>query len=468
MIRSEKMQTYTRLICVNIFRLFSSSPGPSADDYRIIDWKSCEMVLLEKQVKIFRAYKQNDKTLVLSLQHSLVRSFAARALAVREVTEGRESVIKEKTNSSILVDSAWKLKVINELKYSTNRGLRSQKAPKRCSNLRSFLKKEAFLALWNFALTPLVRNAVNPFHFQSLHYGKVCDYILNVKKLCNTAVPEERFGVIVVNIQDFFRQLSKEWLLENILMNKKVLRSLIKTDTFSESFLEDLETKCPLQNHFLWTLSSLVLKDLQKELSTVYCLIQHKNEFVVFYKFEKQLTVRALDVIKGCLTVRGFRLEKISYQVTSFPGQFDLSGFSFKGFLRNDSYGISLQPSQKRFLDLKLKLSFIVKKSKSIEVGLLILRLNQVLIKWFCYYKVILSRKNFNVVYNYLFVILWKALRARYKNIPRKEIVKRHFLKTESTKWVFYGFISNKKKKSVRKIFLHRYSDFFPARSSKS
>jgi hypothetical protein len=52
-----------------------------------IDWRAASARLRQLQLNIVKAFKDNDRTKVNLAQEQLVRSFAARALAVRAVTQ---------------------------------------------------------------------------------------------------------------------------------------------------------------------------------------------------------------------------------------------------------------------------------------------------------------------------------------------------------------------------------------------
>lgn len=66
-----------------------SSSGKSAptSPWHVIDWKAAEVTVRGLQVRIAKATREGDWRRVRALQRLLTRSFAAKALAVRRVTE---------------------------------------------------------------------------------------------------------------------------------------------------------------------------------------------------------------------------------------------------------------------------------------------------------------------------------------------------------------------------------------------
>jgi len=59
----------------------------SADEWKQLPWKSLEQQVFKLQKRIYRASRRGDVTTVHHLQRFLMRSWAARCLAVRKVTQ---------------------------------------------------------------------------------------------------------------------------------------------------------------------------------------------------------------------------------------------------------------------------------------------------------------------------------------------------------------------------------------------
>lgn len=57
--------------------------------YENINWKQCKLELFKLQSKILKAFRNKNTKDVLKAQHTLTRSFAARALAVQKVTTNK-------------------------------------------------------------------------------------------------------------------------------------------------------------------------------------------------------------------------------------------------------------------------------------------------------------------------------------------------------------------------------------------
>ena len=58
-----------------------------SDDWRLTDWKGFQKVLFRLQKRIFKAVGEGDKAKARRLQKLVLSSYAARMLAIRQVTQ---------------------------------------------------------------------------------------------------------------------------------------------------------------------------------------------------------------------------------------------------------------------------------------------------------------------------------------------------------------------------------------------
>jgi len=58
-----------------------------SDDWRIVDWPQVERTVFRLQQRIYRASQRGDTRTVRSLQRLLSKSWSARMLAIRRVTQ---------------------------------------------------------------------------------------------------------------------------------------------------------------------------------------------------------------------------------------------------------------------------------------------------------------------------------------------------------------------------------------------
>ena len=450
MIQSEKMQTYTKLFYVNTL-CFSTSPGfVAADKYRDIDWKTCINTLQKKQAEIIRAYRKKDYSRVFELQQNLVRSFAARALAVRKVSSNKEKntpgidKIIWKTNEQksqaifLLRDlSKYKAKPARRVYVSKTRGsTRLLKIPT--------MFDRAVLTLWYFALIPIAEETADPQSYGSRPYRGVHDCVTYLKLVCSSNTTTRRF-VLNLDIKSFFNLISDNWLLKNIPMDKRILKEFLKAKFLSNNAFEETFKDFPQSAAILsLTIANMMLDGLKNAIDKEFLMTRYVNTFVVFGKTQKDLKLKALPLIQDFFGERGLALKAVKIKVSTIEKGFEFLGFLFKKFLNKNRVKSTkqnfflIQPSPLKIKNFRTKLSSIVKEHKNKCIAMLIIKLNKKLMQWAEYYRVSTVTK-FNLINRHLFVIIWKMLKDRYRKVSQKEIVKRHFTKVGNFKWVFYG-----------------------------
>jgi RNA-directed DNA polymerase len=449
MIQSEKMQTYTRLFYVHIF-CFSTSPGSAADKYRDIDWKACNNALRKKQAEIVRAYKEKDFSKVFELQQSLTRSFAARALAVRKVASNKGK------NTPGIDKVIWKT---NEQKFEVIVALRDLSKYKANPVRRVYIPKakgaprplgiptmfdRAVQTLWYFALIPIAEETADPQSYGFRPYRGVHDCATYLKLVCGSYTATRRF-VLNADIKSFFDSVSQDWLVKNIPMDKRILKEFLKAGFLSDNDFEETPEGFPQGGVISPTIANMTLDGLKKALGEEFLMTRYADDFIVLGKTKRDLKLKALPIIQNFLSERGLELNLAKTTISTLEEGFEFLGFLFKEFpnenrAKGTKQGIFLvQPSPSKVKYFRAKLSSIVKEHKNKHVTTLIVKLNQILRGWAEYYRVSSATKCFNSISYHLFIIIWKMLKSRYRKVPRKEIIKRHFTKVGNLRWVLYG-----------------------------
>ena len=156
--------------------------------------------------------KKKDSHRILITQNKLIRSFAARSLAVQKVTSNKGAKTKGIDGVSITT-KVDKFKLIKELKnISPSSFVRKVLIPKTPGKLRPLgiptILDRVVQTLYYFAL---LRTDIRSYGFRK--YRSVC---------------EIRRYVLKCDIKGFFPSVAHAWLLKNIPMNKTILEKFLK------------------------------------------------------------------------------------------------------------------------------------------------------------------------------------------------------------------------------------------------
>src|SRR5208282_3683721 len=185
---------------------------------------------------------------VKALQRLLTHSFAAKALAVKRVTEnqGKET---SGVDGRIWSTPAAKLKAIESLQ---RRGYRPQPLrrvyiPKANGNLRPLgiptMKDRAMQALYLQALEPIAETTADPNSYGFRPKRSTADALqqcFNV--LCRACSPQ---WVLEGDIKGCFDHISHEWILKHVLTDKVVLQKWLKAGYIENRTLFPTEAGTP-------------------------------------------------------------------------------------------------------------------------------------------------------------------------------------------------------------------------------
>lgn len=200
-------------------------------DWHQIEWGQVHKTVRRLQKRIVEAQKQGRYGKVKALQHLLTRSFSAKALAVKRVTQnhGRRTPGVDKV---IWDSAAKKAKALQQLR---SRGYHPQPVrrvylEKSNGKLRPLgiptMKDRAMQALHLLALEPVAETTADPN-----------SYGFRTKRSAHDAIAQSFIAlshrnsaqwILEADIQSCFDNISHAWLLNNIPMEKRILSKWLK------------------------------------------------------------------------------------------------------------------------------------------------------------------------------------------------------------------------------------------------
>ena len=201
-------------------------------NWHSIDWGQAHRIVRRLQVRIAKAVSEGRWNKAKALQWLLTHSFYGKAVAVKRVTENRGK------NTPGVDGETWntpeqKSKAINSLK---RRGyqpqpLRRVKIPKANGKLRPLgiptLRDRAMQALHLLGLQPIAETKAdhNSYGFRP---ERACR---DAAAQCFAALVSKKSAhwVLDADISGCFDNISHDWLLANIPMDKTVLRKWLKS-----------------------------------------------------------------------------------------------------------------------------------------------------------------------------------------------------------------------------------------------
>ena len=428
-----------------------------AAEWFAIDWPSVYRNVRRLQVRIVKAMKENRWNKVKALQRLLTHSYSGKVFAVRRVTENNGKRTPG-VDRIIWKTPEDKIKAVRDLRRREYRPQplrrvyipkKSDRTAKRPLGIPTMIDRSQ-QALHLLALDPVVETAADKNSYGFRQQRSCADAIAQCFITLSHA-PNTQW-ILEGDIKACFDQISHEWLLANVPMDRTILQKWLKSGYMDKHVLHETTEGTPqggiispaLANYALDGLERLLrkkfpegtrLKSLGGKSASVN-FIRYADDFVITSKSKEILEGKVQPVVEQFLQQRGLELSPKKTVITHVEKGFDFLGQNVR---RYPNGKLLIKPSKKNLKTFLDGIRQTIRHARGMSAADLIDLLNPKIRGWANYHRHVVSSRIFSSVDRSIFYNLWQWARGRHQKKTSHWLKKKYFEKRGTRDWCFFG-----------------------------
>jgi RNA-directed DNA polymerase len=421
--------------------------------WEALNWRNIEDEVRRLQVRIVKAVQEGRWNKAKALQRLLTHSASGKLLAIRRVTEndGKNTPGVDKE----LWDSPQrKLAAATSL---TARGYQPKPLwrtyiPKSNGKLRPLgiptMRDRAMQALHLLALDPIAETTADHASYGFRQARSCADAIERCFGTFSRANPA---WILEGDIKGCFDNISHQWLLDHVPMDKSILRKWLKSGYLEKQVFYDTISGTPQGGIISPVLANLALDGLELRLREAFPdrgkgsergkaaqvhLIRYADDFIITGHSSELLETKVKPIVESFLQGRGLELSPEKTSITHLTEGFDFLGQNVR---RYPNGKLLIKPSRRSVRSLLVRVKEIIRNHLSGTAHRLIMQLNPVIRGWANYHRHVVSKRIFGRIDELIFRLLWRWARHRHSRKGHRWIKNKYFERVGNRDWWFFG-----------------------------
>jgi RNA-directed DNA polymerase len=438
-------------------------------EWNQINWRKAERLTFKLQKRIYQASERGDVKAVRRLQKTLIRSWSARCIAVRRITQDNQGKNTAGVDGVKTLTPKQRIDFVNRLKLTgKSKPTRRVMIPKPGTEEKRPLgiptiNDRALQALCKMALEPEweARFEPNSYGFRP---GRSCHDA--VEAIFNGIRYKSKF-ILDADIAKCFDRINHEALLRKIATYPTLrhqIKTWLKAGVWNQGELFPTNEGTPQGGVISPLLANIALHGMEERVKQyaetlkgeksrnrdALSLIRYADDFVIMHE-DLYVVKRCQEIIAEWLRDMGLELKPSKTKLTHTLNELDGNvGFEFLGFhiqqhkvgnyraASNGHFKLGFKtlitPSKTQIKAHLAQISEVIDNYRTAPQAALISKLNPIIRGWSNYYSTVVSKETFSKV-DYL---TWQKLRAWARNRGNGSINKdKYWRKSGGRNWCF-------------------------------